>query len=72
MNEEKCVNCRFARAGVSHGYDVLQCHHNAPRWISGVGTGAENDLWPVIAPDWWCGDYEYGDNGLEEVKEIKK
>ena len=48
----KCKTCKF--------YDKINghfCRRYAPRHISGVGTGFEDVLFPVVSPEDWCGEY---------------
>lgn len=65
MITASCINCRFKGIDVVGGYKALTCHRYAPRMISGTGTGWNGQLWPVVATDTWCGEYEEG----EEAKE---
>lgn len=64
MNEnntcKKCVYFNVAQRTENSDapYPVFQCRRYAPKWISGVGTGCEKELFALISPDDWCGEFE--------------
>lgn len=53
-----CSNCFFGGKGTYHDMDVLYCRKHAPRKVHGVGIGYEEQLFPIVTEDIWCGDYE--------------
>lgn len=70
--DEDCVSCYYARVGVKDGHNILECRFNAPRWNSGVGTGFESSLFPLVFDGVWCREYrehEWMSKVLENAKE---
>ncbi len=53
METEKCGSCFYSLAGAASG----ECHRNAPQRIHGVGTGSDNQKWPCVNDDDWCGEF---------------
>lgn len=56
----QCKTCKFFDEVNNFGY----CRRYAPRHLSGVGTGFEENKWPEVQPDDWCGEYQFADEKL--------
>lgn len=56
---ERCETCKFSRTRrFPKAQEVISCHYNAPSWNSGAGTGLEENVFPPVQPDDWCGQYK--------------
>jgi hypothetical protein len=53
----KCKNCKFFDETYERAEGVGACRRYAPRLVSGVGTGYEERLFPLVVDDDWCGEY---------------
>jgi len=59
-----CANCRF--------YDARKCRRYAPRpHRKGEGLEAPT-VWPIVAPDDWCGEWETNNENLRGLMEAAK
>jgi hypothetical protein len=71
---ETCESCRFSHllnekdSFTGKTYPALECRRYAPRHISGVGTGYEENLWPRVKFGDWCGEWTL-DESYKEVTE---
>ena len=55
--ERTCGGCKYF--GNDDPYPCVgHCLRYAPRWLSGVGTGESEQLWPLIGDHHWCGEWE--------------
>jgi len=51
-----CFNCRWWDKNDSAMDNVGGCHRHSPTAIA----GHERGVWPLVEPDWSCGDFEGG------------
>jgi len=64
-----CENCKFYKTINSSAtstrteLDFGECRKHAPTHHSGVGTGYEKKLFPIVLWNNWCGEYEVKPNG---------
>jgi hypothetical protein len=63
--DENCNSCYYSRVGIRDGHNVLECRFNAPKWNSGVGTGREDGLFPMVTDEVWCKEYYNSDKMME-------
>ncbi len=47
-NKPKCRDCIYLHKFESHGETVLACHRLPP---------SNGNLWPLVGPDDWCGEF---------------
>jgi hypothetical protein len=54
MKDKICMNCIY---GKQIDQTVFECRRNAPQRTHGIGTGENNQLFPNVQYDDWCGEF---------------
>lgn len=67
MNKNQCFNCIWAK-GVGSVVNPLECHYNAPRIISGSGTGWSDQNWPKVKTDDYCSKWCHSDSAEKKAQ----
>lgn len=52
-----CPTCIYSGTDVVKGYKVLVCKFHPPQRISGVGTGENDQQWPIVSDEDRCSEY---------------